>query len=88
MTLRIEPLEPCMNVFNGFSLKCFVLSIYIRIYIYEYILLLYLCCRFSILSRGMAIVKIFCVHCRPELANGLMSDRYNINVAVILWLLM
>lgn len=29
MTLRIEPLESCMNVLNVFSLKCFILSIYI-----------------------------------------------------------
>lgn len=79
MTLRIEPLESCMNVLNVFSLKCFILSIYI------------LCCLFSILSRGLTIIKIFCVYYRPVLTNGLMSDRSNFNVkikvAVILWLL-
>lgn len=79
MTVRIEPLEPCMNVLN--SLKCFILSIYM------------VCCLFSILSRGLTIIKIFCVYYRPVLTNGLMSDtRYNfnvnMNVAVILWLLM
>lgn len=79
MTLRIEPLESCMNVLNVFSLKCFILSIYI------------LCCLFIILSRGLTIIKIFCVYYRPVLTNGLMSDRLNFNVkikvAVILWLL-
>lgn len=50
MTLRIEPLESCMNVLNVFSLKCFILSIYI------------LCCPFTILSRGLTIIKIFCAY--------------------------